>query len=64
MLCVRAVDRLHTLSGMRGMDPDDPVQRAWRDVHAAASQVSIAWDPQATNYGRARFGLPFTDPPA
>ncbi len=64
MLCVRAVDRLHTLSGMRGMDPDDPVQRAWRDVHAAASQVSIAWDPQATNYGRARFGLPFTDPRA
>ena len=41
MLCVRAVDRLHTLSGMRGMDPDDPVQRAWRDVHAAASQVSL-----------------------
>ncbi len=64
MLCVRAVDRLHTLAGMRAMEPDDPVQRAWRDIHAAASQVGIAWDPQATNYGRARFGLPFTDPRA
>ncbi len=64
VLCVRAVDRLYGLAGMRGMQPDDPVQRAWRDVHAVAAQVSIAWDPQATNYGRARFGLPFTDPRA
>ena len=30
----------------------------------AMAQVESAWDPQATNYGRARFGLPFTDPRA
>lgn len=64
VLCVRAVDRLHTLAGMRGMSPDEPIQRAWHDIHAAAAQVGIAWDPQATNYGRARFGLPFNDPRA
>lgn len=63
-LCVRAVERLFPLAGMRGLVPDDPVQRAWRDVHACAAQVAIAWDPQAANYGRARFGLPFNDPRA
>jgi hypothetical protein len=41
---------------------DDPVQRAWRGIHAAAARVATAWDPQAIDYGRARFGLPFTDP--
>lgn len=64
VMCVRAVDRLYSMAGMRGMEPDSDVQRAWRDVHAAASQVAIAWDPQAANYGRARFGLPFNDPRA
>ena len=64
VMCVRAVDRLYSMMGMRGMAPDSDIQRAWRDVHAAASQVAIAWDPQAANYGRARFGLPFPDPRA
>ena len=64
MICVRAVDRLYSMMGMRGMAPDSDIQRVWRDVHAAASQVAIAWDPQAANYGRARFGLPFPDPRA
>ena len=44
-------------AGMRGMEPSSHVQRCWRDVHAAASQVAINWDTQAINYGRARFGL-------
>ena len=61
-MCVRTVERLYGLSGMRTMEPGSPVQRAWRDVRAAASQVGIAWDPVAANYGRARFGLPVTDP--
>jgi 3-hydroxy-9,10-secoandrosta-1,3,5(10)-triene-9,17-dione monooxygenase len=64
VLSVRATDRLYGLSGMRGMDPSSHVQRCWRDVHAAASQVAINWDTQAVNYGRARFGLPFHDPRA
>ena len=34
------------------------------EVAPAASHVAIAWDPQAINYGRARFGLPFNDPRA
>jgi 3-hydroxy-9,10-secoandrosta-1,3,5(10)-triene-9,17-dione monooxygenase len=62
LLCVRAVDRLYDLAGMRGMAPESHVQRAWRDVHAVACQVSVAWNAQAANYGRARFGLPIRDP--
>ena len=64
VLSMRATDRLYGLAGMRGMQPSSHVQRCWRDVHAAASQVAINWDTQAINYGRARFGLPFHDPRA
>jgi 3-hydroxy-9,10-secoandrosta-1,3,5(10)-triene-9,17-dione monooxygenase len=63
-MCQRAVDRLYGLSGMRGMEIDSHIQRAWRDVHAAASQVGITWDANATIYGRARFGMPIRDPRA
>ena len=61
-LCVRAVDRIYDLAGMRGLSPEDHVQRAWRDVHAVASQVSVAWNAQGPNYCHARFGLPLRDP--
>lgn len=63
-LCLRSVERLYQLAGMRGMSEDSDIQRASRDVHAAASQVAIAWDPQAANYGKARFGLGLSDPRA
>jgi 3-hydroxy-9,10-secoandrosta-1,3,5(10)-triene-9,17-dione monooxygenase len=64
LMCLRAVDRLHDLAGMRGMAEGHFMQRAWRDAHAGASQVAIAWDTQAMVYGRARFGLPLRDPRA
>ncbi len=64
LMCVRAVDRLFGIAGMRGMLPDSHIQRAWRDIHAASSQVGTAWDPNAAIYGRARFGLPIRDPRA
>ena len=63
-LCLRAVDRLYALAGMRAMEPASPVARIWRDIRAASSQVGTAWDPQAINYGKALFGLPLSDPRA
>lgn len=63
-LCLRATDRLYALAGMRAMEPGSPIARIWRDIRAASSQVGSAWDPQATNYGRALFGLPLSDPRA
>lgn len=41
---------------------DELIGWAWRDVHAAVSQIGLAWDIQATNYGRVTFGLPLMDP--
>ncbi len=64
LMCLRAVDRLHDLAGMRGMAVGHFIQRAWRDAHAGASQVAITWDTQAMVYGRTRFGLPLNDPRA
>lgn len=61
-LCLRAVERLHPLVGARGLDRDSLFQLAWRDIHAAVSQITMAWDIQAVNAGRIQFGLPSLDP--
>jgi alkylation response protein AidB-like acyl-CoA dehydrogenase len=62
-LCLRAVDRLHPLIGARGInDPESRFLLAWRDIHAAVSQITMAWDIQAVNAGRIEFGLPSLDP--
>lgn len=61
-LCLRAVERLHPLVGGRGLRQDSLFQLAWRDIHAAVSQITMAWDIQAVNAGRIQFGLPSLDP--
>jgi 3-hydroxy-9,10-secoandrosta-1,3,5(10)-triene-9,17-dione monooxygenase len=62
-LCLRAVERLHPLIGARGVNtPDSLFLLAWRDIHAAVSQITMAWDIQAVNAGRIEFGLPSLDP--
>ena len=62
-LCLRAIERLHPLIGARGInDPENLFLLAWRDIHAAVSQITMAWDIQAANAGRIMFGLPSLDP--
>ena len=61
-LSVSAVERLYSLTGGRGLSATSPFQRAWRDVHAAVQQMLMSWDMHATNYGKVRMGLPFSDP--
>ena len=61
-LCVRAVERLYPLVGGRGLQQGSLFQLAWRDVHAAVSQVAMAWDLQAINAARVQFGMPSLDP--
>ena len=61
-LCVQAVERLFPLAGGRGLAFDSPFQRAFRDVLAATSQNSMAWDVAAITYGQQRFGAVLTDP--
>jgi len=52
----------HPLVGARGLNQDSLFQLAWRDIHAAVSQITMAWDIQAVNAGRIQFGLPSLDP--
>jgi 3-hydroxy-9,10-secoandrosta-1,3,5(10)-triene-9,17-dione monooxygenase len=61
-LCLRAIERLHPLIGARGLGADSLFLLAWRDIHAAVSQITMAWDIQAVNAGRVQFGLPAQDP--
>ena len=61
-LCLRAVERLHPLVGARGLTPDNHFLRMFADAHAASLQITVAWDIQAVNAGRIRFGLPSLDP--
>ena len=60
-LCVQAVDRLMALQGAYGNGYDSPMQRHWRDIHALASHIALAWDAQGANYGRILFGLDSRD---
>lgn len=62
MLSVRAVDRVLPLLGGRGLVTGHPVQRAWRDVHAAAHHVALTWDIQGVAHGAMALGQPCPDP--
>jgi 3-hydroxy-9,10-secoandrosta-1,3,5(10)-triene-9,17-dione monooxygenase len=61
-LCVRAVDLLFTAAGGGGIYDSSPIQRAWRDIHAATAHISFVWDAAATIYGRVALGLPADNP--
>jgi 3-hydroxy-9,10-secoandrosta-1,3,5(10)-triene-9,17-dione monooxygenase len=58
---VRAVDRLFEASGGRGIFLDNPIQRAWRDVHAMRAHVANNPEKVAAVFGRSEFGLPPLD---
>ena len=61
-LCERAVDVLFKGGGGAALFDDHPLQRAFRDVHAATAHISMIWEPQATTFGRVALGLPSDNP--
>jgi 3-hydroxy-9,10-secoandrosta-1,3,5(10)-triene-9,17-dione monooxygenase len=61
-LCERAVDVLFKTGGGGALFDDHPLQRAFRDVHAATAHISMIWEPQATTFGRVALGLPCDNP--
>ena len=61
-LSMRAVDRIFPLLGGAGLANDDPIQRAWRDVHAIAQHIALIWDLQGAQWGAVALGQPCTDP--
>jgi alkylation response protein AidB-like acyl-CoA dehydrogenase len=56
-LAVKAVDVLFAAAGGSGLGLQHPLQRFWRDVHAAASHISVNWDAVGAMYGQHVFGL-------
>lgn len=59
--CVQAVDLLFEASGGRAIFLDNPIQRAWRDVHAIRAHAGNNPDRPALIFGRSELGLPPQD---
>ena len=58
---VRAVDRLMMASGGHGIFLSNPIQRAWRDVHAMRAHAGNNPERAAFVFSRSEFGLPPQD---
>jgi len=56
-LCVRAVNRLYEASGARAIMEAEPIQRLYRDVHAASHHAALNWDAAAEQFGRRALGV-------
>jgi resorcinol 4-hydroxylase (FADH2) len=56
-LLVQAIDLLFLAAGGQGLFLDHPLQRAWRDAHAASSHISLNWDSTGSMYGQHLLGL-------
>jgi alkylation response protein AidB-like acyl-CoA dehydrogenase len=56
-LLIQAIDALFLSAGGQGIFTDKPLQRVWRDAHAAAVHVSLNWDAVSTMYGQYALGL-------
>lgn len=51
-LLVSSVDRIFAASGTRGQSATSPIQRAWRDVHCAATHVALRFDTAGAEYAK------------
>jgi resorcinol 4-hydroxylase (FADH2) len=56
-LLVQAVDAVFLAAGGSALGLQHPVQRFWRDIHAASSHISLNWDSVSAMYGQHVFGL-------
>ncbi len=57
-MCTKAVELVFTASGGAAIYLDQPIQRAFRDVHAANAHYALSWDVNGTLWGRVALGLP------
>lgn len=56
-LIVRAIDTLMPAAGAGGLSLNLPLQRQFRDIHAASAHIALAWDVHAAAYGQSALGL-------
>jgi 3-hydroxy-9,10-secoandrosta-1,3,5(10)-triene-9,17-dione monooxygenase len=55
-LCSEAVDALYAVAGANGLYDRYPIQRVFRDAHAAAAHISLSFDTQGAGWGAAALG--------
>jgi 3-hydroxy-9,10-secoandrosta-1,3,5(10)-triene-9,17-dione monooxygenase len=56
-LSTAAIDSLIGLSGTAGYAASSPIQRAWRDLHFAATHISLNPEMNYAHFGRMELGL-------
>jgi resorcinol 4-hydroxylase (FADH2) len=56
-LLTQAIDLLFLAAGGQGLFLDHPLQRFWRDAHAAGSHISLNWDAAGSMFGQHLLGL-------
>jgi 3-hydroxy-9,10-secoandrosta-1,3,5(10)-triene-9,17-dione monooxygenase len=56
-LCTRAVDVLFQATGGGAIYARNPLQRGFRDVHAANAHYVLNWDINGAMFGRVLLGL-------
>ena len=56
-LFTQAIDLLFLAAGGQGLFLDHPLQRFWRDAHAAGSHISLNWDAAGSMFGQHLLGL-------
>jgi alkylation response protein AidB-like acyl-CoA dehydrogenase len=57
-LARQAIDRLYALTGAHAIYDGAPLQRVFRDAHAASAHLFLKWEIGALPYGKLRLGLP------
>ena len=57
-MCGKAVDIIFAAAGGGAIYESNPLQRAFRDIHAANGHFGVNWDANGINYGRVALGLP------
>ena len=57
-LAVRCIDTLMPAAGAGSLSTHLPLQRQFRDIHAASSHIGLTWDVHASAYGQSALGLP------
>jgi len=61
-MCSKAVDIIFAAAGGGAIYENNPLQRAFRDIHAANGHFGVNWDANGINYGRVALGLPPDSP--
>lgn len=56
-LAVRSIDTLMPAAGAAGLSLLQPLQRQFRDIHAASSHIGLTWDVHGAAYGQSALGL-------